>query len=337
MRVLHDGPLAAASTAPIEIVELNGPCSVAVVSVIVPAYNNRRYLHDLLTGVGPQLGDQAELIVVDDGSTDGSFEFLVPEARALGVSGRIIRLPSNRGRSFARNVGVVHARAQFIAFTDSDCIPTPGWLKAGLARVTELSIGVVQGGTRADPRKSAPLFSHYIEISAFDGSFSTCNVFYRKQAIVDAGGFDPAVVYWEDLDLGWRVCRAGWTAAFASDAIVHHQIVDLSPVVWLGWPRHLAYMPDKVAAYPEYRRYLFMGIWTHWFNALLELALIALVASVFNRRWLLLALPYLTFLPQRYGLQGRWPVAKAAFHVGWDLVSVWVLLTSSFRRRTLVL
>src|SRR5215475_12104008 len=115
-----DGQLAAASCEPARIVELPHRLAEVDVSVVVAAYNNRHLLTDLLDSLAPQLGTRAELIVVDDGSTDGSFEFLVEHATALRLSGRIVRLPRNRGRSVARNVGVVYARANTIAFTDSD-------------------------------------------------------------------------------------------------------------------------------------------------------------------------------------------------------------------------
>jgi glycosyltransferase involved in cell wall biosynthesis len=335
--VLRDGQLAAASKECVEVAELPRQCPKVTVSVVVPAFNTRPLLGDLLDALSDQLGGDAEVVVVDDGSTDDSFDFLVRRATALGLSGRIVRLPRNRGRSVARNIGIVYARGSRIAFTDSDCMPASGWLETGLAHLADASVGVVQGRTQANPRQSRQLFAHFIEIGTFDGTFSTCNVFYRKQAILEVDGFDPRVVYWEDLDLGWRVCRNGWTAAFATDAVVHHQVISLSPLAWLGWPRHFAYMPDKVAAYPEYRRYLFLGVWVHWFNALFELAVLGAFAAVFDRRWLVLTMPYMLAFPRRYGTQGRWPVAKAAFHVGWDLVSLWVLLSSSLRRRTLVL
>jgi glycosyltransferase involved in cell wall biosynthesis len=335
--VLADGHLASASKERLQVVELpRGPLSVAV-SLIVPAYNSRPFLGELLEGIRPQLGDDAELVLVDDGSTDGSFEFVVAHATALGLSGRVVRLACNRGRSVARNVGILHARGSVLAFTDSDCVPAHGWLHAGLTPLADNSVGVVQGKTGPHPRQRRHLFAHYIEIGEFDGTFSTCNVFYRKRAVMSAGGFDPRIEYWEDLDLGWRVCRNGWTAAFASEAVVYHQVLPLSPVAWLAWPRHFAYMPDKVAAYPEYRRYLFLGLWVHWLNALFELALISLLASTLDKRWLLLTLPYAIAFPRRYGARGRWPLAKVAFHVSWDFVTVFALLSSSLRRRTLVL
>src|SRR5215469_10915419 len=145
---LVDGHLAAASRERVEIAELpvGGRASSAglAVSVVVPAFNARHMLGDLLDGLCPQLGDDAELVVVDDGSTDGSFEFLVQYAAAQGLRGRVIRLPQNRGRSVARNVGVIYSRGSKIAFTDSDCVPAVGWLGAGVARLDGPGTGIVQ-------------------------------------------------------------------------------------------------------------------------------------------------------------------------------------------------
>jgi GT2 family glycosyltransferase len=309
------------------------------VSVVVPTYQNRHVLGDVVAALDAQTTrPRYEVVIVDDGSTDGTTE----EARHLlsGVAGhfRYVRLRKNVGRAAARNVGIAMARGRIIAFTDSDCVPAPGWIEAGLRGFSDPRIGIVQGPTHPHPDQPRPFFNHFIEIDRFDGTFSTCNVFYRREAVAAVEGFDPGIVYWEDLDLGWRVWRAGWEASYVADARVHHQVLPLSPAAWLLWPLHLASMPVKAARYPEYRRHLYLGVWTNWFHLLVDLALLSLpLGFLVNRRLFALGLPYLIAFPFKHGLAGRWPPVKALLHLAWDVASAGVLLVSSARHRSVVL
>jgi GT2 family glycosyltransferase len=308
------------------------------ISVVIATYNHRSYALELLEALGNQAEDQFEVVIVDDGSTDGSYEAIVKRANELGISGKVLKLAENRGRSTARNLGILNAMADIIGFTDADCLPSSEWLRAGHSFYSDPEIGVVQGQTKPHPDQERPFFNHFIKIDHFDGSFSTCNIFYRKKALFTVGGFDPTVEYWEDVDLGWRVHREGWKAVFAPEALVYHQVIPLSPMEWLGWPLHFKYMPAKVARYPEYREYLFLGLWVHWMHMLFDLAVISIPLSLFiHTAFLFLALPYVVAFPVQHGLKGRWPPVKAALHLAWDAFSFFILLISSFWHRTLVL
>lgn len=321
------------------IVELQPTLEAPQVSVVVPNYNHRSFIMDLLDTLRKQTGVTFEVVVVDDGSSDGSFAAIVDRAQALELHGQVVGLRRNCGRSTARNVGIMRARADIVAFIDADCEPAPGWLAYAVAAFQGGSnIGAVQGPTLPHPSQRRPLFSHFIEIRHFDGTFSTCNVLYRREALLEVGGFDPSVIYWEDVDLGWRVCRAGWKGVFAPEALVYHQVVLLTAYQWLLWPLHFAYMPAKTARYPEYRHFLFLGIWVHWFHALFDLLVLG---AILGRRvhpiFILLALPYLVAFPRQHGVRGRFPPLKIAANVAWDAVSFGVLVTSSWRHRSLVL
>jgi hypothetical protein len=107
---------------------------------------------------------------------------------------------------------------------------------------------------------------------------------------------------------------------------------------WMRWPLHLADMPEKAAAYPEFRRHLFLGVWTNRFHALFDLAVLGIVlGALLHRAFFVLTLPYVVAFPRRHGLAGRFPAAKAGFHLAWDALSFLVLAASSARKRTLVL
>lgn len=308
------------------------------VSVIIATYNHRSYALELLEALSDQAEDQFEVVIVDDGSTDGSYEAIVERANELEMTGKVLKLAENQGRSTARNIGLLNAKADVIGFTDADCLPSSEWLRAGYSFYSDGKVGVVQGQTKPYPDQERPFFNHFIDIDHFDGSFSTCNIFYRKKALLDVGGFDHTIEYWEDVDLGWRVHRDGWEAVFAPNALVYHQVISLSSLEWLGWPLHFRYMPAKVARYPEYRKYLFLGLWVHWMHALFDLAMISIPLSLFiHPAILFLTVPYLVAFPVQHGLKGRWPPVKAALHLAWDAFSFIILFISSLRHRTLVL
>jgi GT2 family glycosyltransferase len=229
----------------------------------------------------------------------------------------------------------MNARGKVVAFTDSDCVPTRDWLSSLVRRFTE-SVGVVQGRTLAHPAQSQPLFNHFIETLDFDGSYSTSNVAYLKEAVVGSGGFDPGCSYWEDVDMGWRVHRAGWRAVFAPDALVYHQVIRLSATGWLlnAWRYHV--WPAKAARYPEFGQYLFCRVWSNPLHPLFQAFVVGIALGARRRPFLLLTLPYLLF-PFRRRLIGRQPLLRATAHLVRDGVALAALVTGSVRFRRLVL
>jgi glycosyltransferase involved in cell wall biosynthesis len=234
------------------------------VSVIVPTRNRRLLLRRLLDGLANQSLADHEVIVVDDGSTDGSHTEVEADARA----GRPVRLVSGHGEGAvaARLLGVAEARAGFLAFTDDDCIPDPNWLAAGVAAL-EQGADVVQGVTR--PHGSVRVLDRTIMVDRHDGLYNTCNVFYRRAAYAAVGGFQPAadaerllrlrpgrsaknLGFGEDALLGWRVRRGG-RAAFAPGAIVEHHVFppDLPDALRRAWMTGA--FPALVREIPELR------------------------------------------------------------------------------------
>jgi GT2 family glycosyltransferase len=199
------------------------------------------------------------------------------------------------------------------------------------------SVGVAQGRTTADPEQPQPLFNHFIETNRFDGSFSTSNVCYRREALEAAGGFDPACDYWEDVDLGWRVRRLGWDAVFVPEALVYHQVIKVSPIDWLIQARRWGNWPAKAARYPEFRRYLFLRLWSDPWHPLFQAFVAGAALSLWRRQFLLLAVPYLATFPLRGRLVGRQPLLRAAANMARDAVSFISLVTGSIRYKSPVL
>lgn len=100
------------------------PEAVPTVSVIVPTYNRREYIAETLDSLLKQSFSEFEVIVVDDGSTDGTDEVIRPYLNRI----RYIRQP-NKGAAVARNSGILNARGAYVAFMDSDDLSTPRHLE----------------------------------------------------------------------------------------------------------------------------------------------------------------------------------------------------------------
>lgn len=205
---------------------MNGPH----VTVIVPVRNRKDLLTKLLDALAAQTFTDFALVIVDDGSTDGADELARAETRFPIV---VLR-SDGAGAVAARTRGVEAAHGDVLAFTDSDCVPSPGWLEAGVAAITN-GADVANGPTvSAAPRR---LLERSLT-AGDEGLYPTCNVFYRRSAFDAAGGFDPnaetrlgfradarakGLGFGEDTVLAWRVRRAG-RAAYAPDAVVAHAV-----------------------------------------------------------------------------------------------------------------
>jgi glycosyltransferase involved in cell wall biosynthesis len=100
------------------------------VSIIIPSYNRRSFLEPCLEALIKQTFEASEVIIVDDGSTDDTTDFLAQfAAKHPDFALRWFVHGSNLGANVARNRGVQEAKGNFVAFLDSDCLPQEDWLK----------------------------------------------------------------------------------------------------------------------------------------------------------------------------------------------------------------
>jgi glycosyltransferase involved in cell wall biosynthesis len=190
------------------------------VSVIVPAYNRREMLRDAIDSVLAQRGVAMELIIVDDGSTDGTWESLQcgELARTLQRAPESCRVVTDRtlrcGPAAARNRGVALAGADYIAFLDSDDLWMPDKLSRQLGYMREhpeYPIAQTQELWMRDGRRVNPGRRHQKRAGViFERSLRTClvspsAVMMRTGLFHEMGGFDEAMAACEDYDLWLRI------------------------------------------------------------------------------------------------------------------------------------
>jgi O-antigen biosynthesis protein len=219
-------PALAAATA--ALAEASGASpDLPFASVVVCTYNGARTLRDCLDGLAALDYPAYEVIVVDDGSSDGS-------AAIAAEHGCRLISTANRGLSNARNTGMEAARGEFVAYLDDDARPLPGWLRHladEFARTSHAAIGgpnipfpdaegVAQCVARA-PGGPVHVLTSDREAEHVPG----CNLAVRRAALLDLRGFDPRFVSaGDDVDLCWRLQREGWTIGFSHGAaVLHHR------------------------------------------------------------------------------------------------------------------
>jgi len=209
------------------------------VSIVIVNWNGRAFLEPCLTAVAAQEGVDAETILVDNGSTDGS----VALVRERFPQVRIVALGENRGFAGGNNAGVREARGRYVALLNNDTVPERGWLEALLR-------GRDGGGATAlasscivymdDPRvidsagdgvlRWGGAFKRH-HGKSLDVATTSCEVFgvcgaacvIPKSVFDELGGFDEDFfASHEDVDLSYRARLLGYSCRYVADAIVRH-------------------------------------------------------------------------------------------------------------------
>ncbi len=166
-----------------------------------------------------------EVILVDDGSPDDTWETIERLAATSRPPLRGVRMPRQSGPAAARNAGWRAADGPLVAFTDDDCVPQPDWLATLAAALVDADIA--QGCTQPDPAQQHLLgpFARTMDVRSETGYYQTCNVGYRRSVLETVNGFDDDLRQaGEDIELATRAIRAGATTAFCEQAVVFHDV-----------------------------------------------------------------------------------------------------------------
>jgi glycosyltransferase involved in cell wall biosynthesis len=316
-----------------------------LISVIIPAYRRRDLLRKTLLSLFQQDLDRQEYeVIVVDSSPDDQNVALVRELISQAPCSVVCLTKKPEGPGPSRNLGFQNARGQFIAFLDSDCEPFPGWLRHGLAAFQE-GVGLVQGRTQPDPCARRGIFNHYLAVEQESFFYETGNIFYRREALQQSGGFPADLTPTADTPLGgedthvaWTVIRHGWKTRFCPEALVNHAVIPTSPWKWL-FIRHLFVVPRLTRGFPEIRRFMPYGYFLDRGQALLVLALAGILAAIAHPLWLLLCLPYALYRasePTR-SMRGVLRPLRVPPYFLRDVCSFLILAVGSVRYRSLLL
>ena len=209
------------------------------VSIIIPTFNGLPLLQKHLPALRAADGvADAELLIADDGSTDGTADWLaaqVPEAC-------VVRRPENGGFSRACNAAIARAGGDALLLLNNDVSVAPDFL-APLQRALESDPSVFavnsrillpSPGTRDEGEKTGG-FHHgifYVDclrepspVTAPTLYATACAALYRRDRVDALGGFDElySPFYWEDVDLSYRALKRGWRVLYEPESVVHHQ------------------------------------------------------------------------------------------------------------------
>ncbi|MDD5222757.1 MAG: glycosyltransferase family 2 protein [bacterium] len=212
-----------------------------MITVIIPNWNGRAYLPDCLGSLRSQAGRLHEVIVADNGSRDGSVEYLEKEFPEV----RVIRFEENRGFCAAVNAGILAARGDYIALLNNDTRVEKDWLKELLegagrhpgssffaskvvsdsppARIDSAGDYYSRsgfGGQRGHGEPESGRYEEEIEVFSPCG----CGAFYRKELFREVGLFDESLfAFCEDVDLAFRARWRGFRGTYLPRARVYHR------------------------------------------------------------------------------------------------------------------
>src|SRR5258707_2277523 len=194
---------------------------------MIPTFNGASRIGKCLDTLLPQVaGRDAEILVVNDGSTDNTAEVV---ERYSGI--RLIT-QANAGPAAARNRGAREARGKIILFTDDDCVPMLDWLDAMIEPFADPEVVGVRGVYRTHQERLA---ARFVQIEYEDkyrlmaglpsiDFIDTYSAAFRRDRFLEMTGYDTSfpVACAEDIELSYRMSARGWKMKFVPAAIVSH-------------------------------------------------------------------------------------------------------------------
>lgn len=234
-----------------------------LVSVIVPHFEDHTNLDRCLTALSAQTYDGAlEIIIADNCSPSG-------EARlSAAVAGRArIVIVAERGAGAARNGGVAASTSNILAFTDSDCLPAPDWLREGIAALQRFDVVGGQVMVSTADRSHVSSIEAFEVVFAFDnksyvekkGFSVTANLFTSRHAFDAVGGFHNGIP--EDLDWCRRAADKGYRIGYAAGALVTHPARRNWPELTRKWRRLALESYNRTIAQPGGRLRWLLRVW----------------------------------------------------------------------------
>jgi glycosyltransferase involved in cell wall biosynthesis len=207
---------------------MTAPSRQPSVSVIIPTWNGVGKIERCLSALRNQdFGRPFEIVVVNDGSTDGTLKVL---ARYQEV--RVIT-QANAGPAAARNHGARAASGDIIVFTDDDCEPLPNWLTEMVRPFADPEVVAAKGTYRT---RQLNTIARFVQLEYEDryrmlvrqpviDFIDTYSAAFRRNRFLAMNGYDTSfpVACAEDIELSYRMSARGWRMVFAPAAAVYHR------------------------------------------------------------------------------------------------------------------
>jgi glycosyltransferase involved in cell wall biosynthesis len=192
------------------------------VSVIITTRDRAGFLRGALDALALQRGAAFEVVVADNGSSDGTAQLLAERAAGSPFPLRSVYVAEpNRGA--ARNRAVALASGEVLLFVDDDVVLPDAFVAAHARRYANPAAAITVSGPILNV-PSSDVRPHPTIANASGAFFCTCNASVRRADFAAAGGFDErfSLYGWEDTDLGIRLRRLGLRRVFAWDAYLYH-------------------------------------------------------------------------------------------------------------------
>jgi GT2 family glycosyltransferase len=212
-----------------------------MLSIVIPTHHRSDLLRACLASVVRHAPSNAEIIVVDDGSSEDAAGRVSRSFPAV----QVVRLPRRRGFCAAANAGIAAAVSDVVELLNDDTEVQAGWAEAALSRFADERVAAVAplvlrwpagcevdsagdryyvGGVAGKRGHGELLGAKYLQQRAVFGA-SASSAFYRRAALLQVGGFPEGFgAYFEDVDLAFRLQRAGYRAVFEPGSRVLHHI-----------------------------------------------------------------------------------------------------------------